>query len=140
MFERLSTAFFAPGLSTINGKLAMKKSVPFKNFIDQNNIVELQDEWMYNEPTFFNFHCNLPEYCNLRGLVLDGVDLATSERETFHRVGNVIANAINLIKQDGDVLITKIPTVGYIIDVPRGSPANKEYKKPFITSNPEIYG
>ncbi|PON23822.1 hypothetical protein TGAM01_v207469 [Trichoderma gamsii] len=140
MFERLSAAFFTPGLSTINGKLAIKKSVPFKSIIDQNNIVELQDEWMYNEPTFFNFNCNLSKHCNLGGFVLDDEVLTTSEKETFHRVGNVMANAINLIKQDGDFLIAGSPIAGYIIDVPRGSPANKEYKKPFITSNPEIYG
>lgn len=139
MFERLSAAFFAPGLSTINGKLAIKKSVPFKKFIDQSNIVELQDEWMYNEPSFFDFDCNLSEDCNLREIVQDDKILAMSEKETFHRVGNVIANAINLVNQDMEFLFAESPIMGYIIDVPRGSPANKEYKKPFITSNPAIY-
>lgn len=29
--------------------------------------------------------------------------------------------------------------MGYIINVPRGSPANEEYNQPFITSNSAIY-
>ncbi|KAL7918470.1 hypothetical protein ACQKWADRAFT_323751 [Trichoderma austrokoningii] len=75
MFKRLSAAFLTPGLSTINGKLAMKKSVPFKNFIDQKNIVELQDEWMYNEPEFFGFFCKLSRDCDLTSIVCDDVCL-----------------------------------------------------------------
>ncbi|KAG7047059.1 mg2+ transporter zinc transport protein [Colletotrichum scovillei] len=31
----------------------MKHNLPFNNVIDDNNIVELQDEWLYNEPAFF---------------------------------------------------------------------------------------
>ncbi|KXH29279.1 hypothetical protein CSIM01_01007 [Colletotrichum simmondsii] len=31
----------------------MKHNLPFNNVIDDNNIVELQDEWLYNEPDFF---------------------------------------------------------------------------------------
>ncbi|KAL7967365.1 hypothetical protein HDV63DRAFT_412471 [Trichoderma sp. SZMC 28014] len=139
MFERLSAAFFAPGLSTIGGKLAIKKSVPFKNFIDQNNIVELLDEWMYNEPTFFNFNCNLSADCNLRDIVQGDEFSAIYEKETFHRVGNVIADAINVVKCGDENGSTENPVLGYIIDVPRGSPANKQYKKPLITSNSAIY-
>lgn len=139
MFERLSNAFFTPGLSTINGKLAIKKSVPFKNFIDQNNIVELQDEWMYVEPKFFDFDCNLSEDCNLEQIVQDDKILAISEKETSHRIGNVIANAINLIKKGQEILYKKHPIMGYIVDVPRGSPSNKEYTKPLIKSNRDIY-
>ncbi|KXH26350.1 hypothetical protein CNYM01_13066 [Colletotrichum nymphaeae SA-01] len=30
-----------------------KVGLPFNNVIDDNNIVELQDEWLYNEPEFF---------------------------------------------------------------------------------------
>ncbi|KAJ0305528.1 hypothetical protein COL516b_005224 [Colletotrichum fioriniae] len=31
----------------------MKHNLPFNNVIDDNNVVELQDEWLYNEPDFF---------------------------------------------------------------------------------------
>ncbi|KAL2884173.1 hypothetical protein SGCOL_000112 [Colletotrichum sp. CLE4] len=31
----------------------MKHNLPFNSVIDDNNIVELQDEWLYNEPAFF---------------------------------------------------------------------------------------
>ncbi|KXH66287.1 hypothetical protein CSAL01_08233 [Colletotrichum salicis] len=32
----------------------MKQSLPFNNMIDDNNIVKLQDEWLYNEPAFLD--------------------------------------------------------------------------------------
>ncbi|KAG5759736.1 hypothetical protein H9Q72_012136 [Fusarium xylarioides] len=32
---------------------SMKRTFPFNNMVDQDNIVELTDEWLYNEPTFF---------------------------------------------------------------------------------------
>ncbi|RMJ13647.1 hypothetical protein BHE90_013317 [Fusarium euwallaceae] len=32
---------------------SMKHSFPFNNVVDQKNIVELSDEWLYNEPDFF---------------------------------------------------------------------------------------
>ncbi|KAH0424493.1 hypothetical protein CcaCcLH18_11529 [Colletotrichum camelliae] len=32
---------------------SMKRSLPFNNIVDAKNIVELQDEWLYNMPTFF---------------------------------------------------------------------------------------
>ncbi|UKZ68575.1 uncharacterized protein TrAtP1_009600 [Trichoderma atroviride] len=139
LFEHLNAAFFSPGLSTTNGKLAIKKSVPFKTFIDQNNIVELPDEWMYTEPKFFDFNCNLSRDCNLSEVVYGNEVLAMSKKETFHRVGNVIANAIDLLKQDNKFLNPESPIMGYIVDVPRGSPANREYTKPLIISNPKIY-
>lgn len=31
----------------------MKHDLPFNNMIDEDNIVELQDEWLYNTPSFF---------------------------------------------------------------------------------------
>ncbi|KXH48869.1 hypothetical protein CNYM01_04885 [Colletotrichum nymphaeae SA-01] len=31
---------------------AMKKSVPFNSFIDQSSIIDLDDEWLYNYPSF----------------------------------------------------------------------------------------
>ncbi|KAK1494602.1 hypothetical protein CTAM01_08956 [Colletotrichum tamarilloi] len=31
----------------------MKHNLPFNNVIDDNDVVELQDEWLYNEPDFF---------------------------------------------------------------------------------------
>lgn len=31
----------------------MKRSFPFNNVVDQKNIVELSDEWLYKEPSFF---------------------------------------------------------------------------------------
>lgn len=33
--------------------LALKKSLPFSNIIDSNNIVEIEDEWLFNYPDFF---------------------------------------------------------------------------------------
>ncbi|KAL6890938.1 hypothetical protein GGI43DRAFT_425386 [Trichoderma evansii] len=127
MFDRLSAAVFTPGL------------VPFKNFIDQNNIVELQDEWMYNEPKFFGFGCNLSKDCRLKEIVQNDEVLLLSQKETFNRVGNVIANALYLIKLDEGILSTENPIMGYIIDVPRGSSSNKEYANALIVSNPTIY-
>ncbi|KAF5606606.1 Mg2+ transporter like zinc transport [Fusarium subglutinans] len=32
---------------------SMKRTFPFNNMVDQDNIVVLGDEWLYNEPTFF---------------------------------------------------------------------------------------
>ncbi|KAF3809299.1 hypothetical protein GCG54_00011495 [Colletotrichum gloeosporioides] len=34
-------------------RLSMKKAFPFNNMTDAKNIVELQDEWLYNLPAFF---------------------------------------------------------------------------------------
>ena len=49
----------------------MKYSIAFNNRIDPKNIVELSDEWIYREPEFFTFKCDLSyeailEYCNER--------------------------------------------------------------------------
>lgn len=33
---------------------AMKKSVPFNSFIDQSSIIDLDDEWLYNYPSFLD--------------------------------------------------------------------------------------
>lgn len=35
---------------------SMKYVQPFNNMVDEQNIVELQDEWLYNVPTFFVKH------------------------------------------------------------------------------------
>lgn len=94
---------------------------------------------MYNEPNSFIFDCNLPEYCTLREVVRGDRIFAIMEEETFYKVGNVIVNAINLYKEDREYPFKESPIMGYIIDVLRSSPANKEYKKPFITSNSAIY-
>lgn len=39
--------------ATTHQRLAMKKSIPFNHFIDSNNIIKLEDEWMFNYPDFF---------------------------------------------------------------------------------------
>lgn len=39
----------------------MKHGVLFTNIIDLEKIVEIPDEWLYNEPKFFSFHATLYE-------------------------------------------------------------------------------
>ncbi|KAK2773198.1 hypothetical protein CKAH01_13616 [Colletotrichum kahawae] len=34
--------------------ISMKKSIPFNSLIDQSSIVDLEEEWLYNYPAFFN--------------------------------------------------------------------------------------
>ncbi|KAM0431335.1 hypothetical protein ACHAPT_005309 [Fusarium lateritium] len=40
--------------STIPNITSMQRSFPVNNAVDQKNIVELSDEWLYNEPHFFD--------------------------------------------------------------------------------------
>ena len=45
-----------PSTTLISKEDAIKQSIPFGNSIDQSNIVERSDDWLYDEPTFFTFH------------------------------------------------------------------------------------
>jgi hypothetical protein len=70
---------------------------------------EIPDEWLYNEPTFFNFHEHVSR---------DTIDQFCEENEYNHH-GTVIDNAmINLQGPDGHE-VYKSNIAGYIIDVPR---------------------
>ncbi|KAM0264867.1 hypothetical protein ACHAQJ_000383, partial [Trichoderma viride] len=44
---------------TYHKNLFKKHGVLFSNAIDQRHIMEISDEWLYNEPRFFTFHANL---------------------------------------------------------------------------------
>lgn len=128
MFERLNGAFSVPGMSTVNGKIAMKKSVAFKN-VDHTNIVELQDEWMYNEPTFFKFEYNFPKDNDLKKVVWD---------EHLSGAGKIIANVAAHIKQDTATSVEENQTMGYIINVPRHR-SIKKYDTLPIDTNTDMY-
>ncbi|KAK1992783.1 hypothetical protein LX36DRAFT_731693 [Colletotrichum falcatum] len=41
--------------------LAMKKSMPFNSLIDQSSIIDLEEEWLYNYPSFFMTDEKTPE-------------------------------------------------------------------------------
>jgi hypothetical protein len=128
MIERLSGATSVPRLPTINGKLAIKKSVPFKNVIDQNDIVELSDEWMYVEPKFFKHKYSLEDQSLLEKIKsdsLNGVETAMTHTVTMIVLPKKkIKNPENCLK-------------GYIINVPRNN-RDKELDESLIESNSDI--
>ncbi|KAK1637300.1 hypothetical protein BDP81DRAFT_406203 [Colletotrichum phormii] len=51
--RELSTNRYLGAKSNRPKVTAMKKSVPFNSLIDQSSIVDLEEEWLYNYPSFF---------------------------------------------------------------------------------------
>lgn len=53
--ESTSASDFAGSIElAVNGRLALKKAIPFSNTIDSHSIVEIEDEWLFNYPQFLN--------------------------------------------------------------------------------------
>lgn len=53
--ESTSASDFAGSTEpAVNGRLALKKAIPFSNTIDSHSIVEIEDEWLFNYPQFLN--------------------------------------------------------------------------------------
>ncbi|KAF5523655.1 hypothetical protein CGCA056_v004233 [Colletotrichum aenigma] len=52
---QLGSTLPQPGVKLKATKVvSMKKSIPFNSLIDQSSIVDLDEEWLYNYPTFFS--------------------------------------------------------------------------------------
>ncbi|KAH9238433.1 hypothetical protein K456DRAFT_1720121 [Colletotrichum gloeosporioides 23] len=67
-------------------ELAMKAVQPFNNIVNEENIVELQDEWLYNEPSFFVDEANTMKMRTDRLSCKDGavtVRLERPEKQVF---------------------------------------------------------
>ncbi|RFU72773.1 mg2+ transporter -like zinc transport [Trichoderma arundinaceum] len=129
VLKRLQCTTVVPEASTANKRLTIKKSVPFRNIIDQSNIVELPDEWLYSEPEFFRYHYDISE-----DTVQQDVEILKSKK-----IGAVMDNAVKTISRQGTA--TNSPTAdvrGYIINVPR-SDSDKEMMKTDVDQNSTIY-
>jgi hypothetical protein len=99
-----------PKVSTRHKDLLIKKSTTFDNSVSQENIVELPDEWLYEQPDFFKYHRDVSEeaikrFCD------------KPEDKTF---GRVITEAIGMYGPSATdpVNSRQDPEVGYILDVP----------------------
>lgn len=91
---------------------SMKTVHPFNNMVDEQNIVELQDEWLYNEPVFF-----------IRKGTMS-VDSAGQRKGS------------NWGKDDapGSVVQASSPCTGFMIDVSKSRPLEKA-KKDSVNNN-----
>ncbi|KAF4847399.1 hypothetical protein CGCSCA4_v005697 [Colletotrichum siamense] len=60
-------------------EISMKKSIPFNSLIDQSSIVDLEEEWLYNYPAFFNTERQTSDQFNEEAeLLLDHAEMDTS--------------------------------------------------------------
>uniref|UniRef100_A0A4E9E822 Mg2+ transporter zinc transport protein n=1 Tax=Gibberella zeae TaxID=5518 RepID=A0A4E9E822_GIBZA len=78
----------------------MKISFPWNNFVDQSNVVQLSDEWLYNLPDYFK------------------ADAEQVNEEEIER-------AFDMISSLGDEFFDKY-VKGVVINVPRSRPGKKE--------------
>ena len=53
--DRLDRLGLPPEITAIKEDV-IEQRIPFGNSIDQSNIVERSDDWLYDEPAFFTFH------------------------------------------------------------------------------------
>ncbi|EQB54523.1 hypothetical protein CGLO_05628 [Colletotrichum gloeosporioides Cg-14] len=59
--------------------ISMKKSIPFNSLIDQSSIVDLDEEWLYNYPTFFVTEMQTPAQFNAEAeKLLEHIEMDTS--------------------------------------------------------------
>ncbi|KAL1639533.1 hypothetical protein SLS58_007837 [Diplodia intermedia] len=122
ILERIAAA---PKESTTRETVAMKSSMPFNNVIDQKNIVDLSDEWLYNEPKFFD-----PK--SQYDISDEGIEEFCKEHEEIC-IGRIIDAAtkkvIERLKQKQDENVTSMETtssistplsdIGFVADIPR---------------------
>ncbi|KAF5625061.1 Mg2+ transporter like zinc transport [Fusarium sp. NRRL 52700] len=83
---------------------SMKLSFQYNNIVDQTNIVQLSDEWLYNIPDFFNYQSN-------------------SSHTWMDKIDNLIVAMHQQVVSDSDLS-------GVLIDVPR--PKLGEKKPPTL--------
>lgn len=85
---------------------SMKYVQPFNNIVDDKNIVELQDEWLYNKPSFF---ITKP--------------LADDENESTIDEGEAVNQSLLEIDR------ATVTFAGFMIDVPKTKPMEKNRMK-----------
>lgn len=111
-------------VSTNREALVMKRSVPFNNVIDQKNIVELSDEWLYNQPDFFTCENKISD---------DEIrDFCVDNKHTFLGIVMNIAvkQVLDMTRDDRLYSLPSTYDVGTVIDIPR----TKRFKKNDDTS------
>ncbi|KAK4085532.1 uncharacterized protein Triagg1_522 [Trichoderma aggressivum f. europaeum] len=142
----------------------MKHGVLFTNIIDLGKIVEIPDEWLYNEPRFFNFHATLSgfivdEFCigaskehadesSKFSLIANVKRLSNKERSDKHSsdihknaiIGNHTGICAMKVMHGAAILdyrTRESDPMGYVIDVPRTArhKKKKEYDSVEISSS-----
>ncbi|KAF9882228.1 hypothetical protein CkaCkLH20_00264 [Colletotrichum karsti] len=92
----------------------MKHNLPFNNMVDEENIIELQDEWLYNEPAFFS-----------PAPVIQAEPNVSGEASNDHR-----ASIENFRLRNTHSTVVPMRTsnqfVGLMIDVPKRKPLKKK--------------
>lgn len=86
---------------------SMKYVQPFNNMVDEQNIVELQDEWLYNVPSFF----------------VSKESGAANQSEGSTRGEAKAAGSGGRAHSDS-------PFIGFMLDVPKSKPLEKFKKEP----------
>ncbi|KAM0263418.1 hypothetical protein ACHAQJ_001274 [Trichoderma viride] len=101
-----------PRMFTQHKDVLINKNAAFNKSINQRNVVELLDEWLYDQPEFFKFHRILSEE----------VIKQFCEKPEDKNFGTVITEAIESYQPSA----ADSPDIGYILDVPmtKGSKAN----------------
>ncbi|KAL7791914.1 hypothetical protein V8C37DRAFT_416623 [Trichoderma ceciliae] len=126
---------FASILESYTNKesLVNRRAVSSDNVVDQNNIVELSDEWLYNKPDFFKHHWDLSN---------DTTHAARTVRtfcvENRQALGSVMNRAMETILSKKT---SKDTILGYIINVPKTKGGAEIDKRPIcpITLNSSVY-
>ncbi|KAF4961791.1 hypothetical protein FSARC_10087 [Fusarium sarcochroum] len=112
--ESLENQVAGKGAANLFGH-SMKHSFPFNDVVYQENIVELSDEWLYNEPSFFvppQDGNSTDDHAN-NNIPNDQVTRAETEGPWLHR-------ALPMEEVTPD-----IPFVGIMVDVPKSKHLKK---------------
>ncbi|KAH8658141.1 hypothetical protein BX600DRAFT_468717 [Xylariales sp. PMI_506] len=93
-----------------NVAAVIKKTVPFNNLFDDKNIVRLEEEWMYNYPSFLDRDGPL----RLREM------LKSARKFVISSSGGVIEKALDSLPAKTDIYkVFSKPAAGWLIDIPR---------------------
>ncbi|KAL1619079.1 hypothetical protein SLS54_006931 [Diplodia seriata] len=136
ILERIAAA---PKESTTRETVAMKSSMPFNNVIDQKNIVDLSDEWLYNEPKFFDPKSEydisdegIAKFCKKNEEIGIGRTVDAATKTVIESLEQKPDENVTSMESTSSISIPLSP-IGFVVDIPstKRSKGNDVFYIPF---------